>query len=171
MHVTIDMDARSPSLPRGRTSSSEPGGDQVRPAWDSWGRWGTVAASIGLVDALYLTWLKLVGGTAACAGIGNCELVNNSRYASIGDIPIAVLGAMSYLAILGLLAWDRWSPGSRTAARLGVFGLALTGTLYSTYLTYLEVAVLHAVCPYCVLSAVMMVSLLFISVVRLRAPD
>ena len=168
--MTIDMDARSPSLPRGRTSSSEPG-DDVRRAWDAWGRWGAVAASIGLVDALYLTWLKLVGGTAACAGIGNCELVNNSRYASIGDVPIAALGALSYGAILALLAWDRWSPGSRTAARLGVFGVALTGTMYSAYLTYLEVAVLHAVCPYCVLSAVMMVSLLFISVVRLRAPD
>ncbi|MEX0788507.1 MAG: vitamin K epoxide reductase family protein [Anaerolineales bacterium] len=168
--MTIDTDAGSPALPRGRTSSPEPG-KTARPAWDRWGRWAVVAASIGLIDALYLTWLKLVGGTAACAGIGNCELVNSSRYASLGGVPIAALGALSYVAILGLLALDRWSPSSWTLARLGVFGVALTGSLYSAYLTYLEVAVLHAICPYCVLSAVMMVSLLFISVVRLRAPE
>jgi uncharacterized membrane protein len=149
----------------------EPGGERLRGAWDGWGRWGAVAAFIGLVDALYLTWLKVVGGTAACAGIGNCELVNSSRYASLGGVPIAALGALSYAAILGLLALDRWSPGSRTMVRLGVFGLALTGSLYSAYLTYLELAVLHAVCPYCVLSAVMIFSLLFISVVRLRATE
>ncbi len=49
-----------------------------------------------------------------------------------------------------------------------MFGMATAGTLYSAYLTYLEVAVLEAICPYCVLSAVVMTGLWILSIVRLR---
>lgn len=127
-----------------------------------------VFALIGLADSAYLTWLKISGGLAACGGIGDCESVNASIYSQINGIPIALLGAGAYFAILVFLFLESrddfigdWSP-------MIVFGLSLTGTLYSIYLTYIEIAVLKAVCPYCVLSAIAILTIFVISIVRLR---
>ncbi len=127
-----------------------------------------VFAMIGLADSAYLAWLKISGGLAACGGIGDCESVNASIYSQINGIPIALLGVGAYFAILVFLFLESrddfigdWSP-------MIVFGLSLTGTLYSIYLTYIEIAVLKAVCPYCVLSAIAILTIFVISIVRLR---
>jgi uncharacterized membrane protein len=48
-----------------------------------------------------------------------------------------------------------------------VFGISFAGVLFSAYLTYIEVAVLHAICPYCILSAIVMVILLALTITRL----
>ena len=139
-----------------------------------WGWIETATAmlvALGFLVSLYLTWIKLTNNTAACAGIGDCDAVNSSRYAEVAGIPIALVGMLGYLAIgCALVAELRW-PQANWSLRLGVFGMALAGTLYSAYLTYVEVAVLHAVCPYCVISAICMVGILILSVLRLRAAD
>lgn len=129
---------------------------------------GIVLAIIGLLDSIYLAWIKLAGTTALCGGVGDCESVNNSIYAEINGIPIALLGAGAYLLIIALLLVEgRFGLGVEWPV-MGVFGLSLIGTLYSAYLTYLEVAVLHAICPYCVVSAIAIALILVISVIRLR---
>jgi uncharacterized membrane protein len=125
-------------------------------------------AALGLLDASYLSWLKLIGGPAACAGVGDCSTVANSRYAMIGPIPVAVLGAVAYLAVLAVLLAEPRLPSLADTVRLAVFGITLVGTLFSGYLTYLEVAVLRAICPYCVASAIVMTMLLVLSLLRLR---
>jgi uncharacterized membrane protein len=126
---------------------------------------------LGLAVSAYLTWIKLTGNTASCGSIGDCESVNNSRYAQIGGMPIALLGALGYLALLAALAVEeRWQPFSNFA-RLTAFGVSLVGTLYSAYLTYIEVGVLRAVCPYCIVSAIAMTSILILCVLRLRAAE
>lgn len=150
-------------------SGSEP---QRHPA--GWGWHGTVTAclaGLGLIDSLYLTWIKLADRAASCAGIGDCDAVNNSRYAEVAGIPIALLGALGYLAILVMLGAERRWPQAAWTLRLGIFGIALAGALYSAYLTYIELAVLHAVCPFCVASALCIAGILILSVMRLRAAD
>jgi uncharacterized membrane protein len=125
-------------------------------------------AILGLFISLYLTWIKLSNGSVACAGVGDCEAVNNSSYSTLAGIPIAALGAAAYLVILGLIALEALRPSSAEAAHLGIFGTALAGTLYSAYLTYIELFVLHEVCPYCVVSAVCITIIFILSVQRLR---
>ncbi len=127
-------------------------------------------AAVGLVDAGYLTWIKLTGNAVACSNVGNCEVVNNSRFATIQGIPIALFGASAYLMILILLGWERRNPPMGETTRMAVFGLTLVGTLYSAYLTYVELAILRAICPYCLASAVIMTILFVLSVARLRQP-
>lgn len=126
------------------------------------------ASLIGLIDSIYLTWIKLADKTAACSNIGDCESVNNSQYSEIAGIPIALLGAGAFLTIFLLLALEKRLPDQSTSLRMGVFGLSLTGTLYSIYLTYLEIAVLRAICPFCVVSAISIFALLIIGVIRLK---
>ncbi len=132
-------------------------------------RWSlsVAVAALGLVDAAYLTWIKLANATIACSNIGECETVNNSRYSVIAGIPIAALGVAAYAAILLLLVFDRKPFERSELLRMGVFGLSLAGTLYSAYLTYVEVAILRAVCPFCLVSAVFLAALLMLSILRL----
>lgn len=128
-----------------------------------------VLAGIGLLDSIYLAWNKLSNNEIFCAGIGDCDVVNSSPYAEIAGIPIALLGAAAYVLLLGLIAVDGKPGFLGQNAGLMIFGITLAGTLYSAYLTYIEIAVLKAICPYCVVSAVAMVGLFGLAVWRLVA--
>lgn len=134
-----------------------------------------VLAVLGLLDSIYLVWVKYTGAYALCGPIGNCESVNSSRYSEIYGIPIALLGAFAYLMMLVFLLlenrgrfWNEYNP-------IIVFGMSLIGVLYSLYLTYIEIFVLKAICPYCVISAIILVLLLILSGIRfaisMRDPD
>ena len=131
-------------------------------------RWTSiVVAVVGIIDALYLSYVKIAHQEVYCGGSGACDTVNNSPYAEISGIPIAYLGLGAYIIILILLLlenrgdfWANYSP-------MIVFGMTLAGMLYSIYLTYIEQAVLHAVCPYCVVSAIAITVLFILSLVRL----
>ncbi len=129
---------------------------------------GMVLSIIGALDSAYLAWLKITGSVAACSNIGDCEAVNSSRYAEIAGIPIALFGLLGYLAILVTLLIEPKIPSLKLGLRLVFFGFTLAGTLYSIYLTYIEIAILDAICPYCVVSAVVMFSLLILAILRLR---
>ncbi|NPV77141.1 MAG: vitamin K epoxide reductase family protein [Anaerolineae bacterium] len=124
---------------------------------------------IGLIDSLYLLWIKISQNKALCLpGLGDCWSVNTSRYSEIYGVPVSILGALAYLVILALL-WLEGKDFKFKAYLPGlIFGITLTGTLYSAYLTYLEIAVIKAICPFCVVSAVVMTVLLIISTLRLR---
>jgi uncharacterized membrane protein len=126
-----------------------------------------ILSGIGLVDSLYLTWVKLSNAYAFCGPIGDCESVNSSKYAEIAGIPIALLGAIAYLAIMFLLLFETRNGFWAEYSPMVVFGLSLAGVLYSAYLTYLEIAVIRAICPYCVVSAIVLVLLLALATVRL----
>jgi uncharacterized membrane protein len=131
-------------------------------------RWASLAlAGLGALDSAYLTWIKLAHVTAFCSNVGDCDTVNASVYSEIGGVPIAALGLAAYLAVAALHIVEDRVPVLIEWAPLAVFGLALTGTLYSAYLTYVELFVLHAVCPYCVASALFIAGILIISVLRL----
>jgi uncharacterized membrane protein len=125
-------------------------------------------ASIGLLDSIYLTWIKVANQEAVCAGIGSCEAVNSSEYATLAGIPVALFGAGAFLAILLLLFFEESSPFLEANSLMLVFGISLAGVLYSIYLTYIELYVLKAICPFCVLSAVSLLGLLFATSLRLR---
>jgi uncharacterized membrane protein len=122
-----------------------------------------VAAALGLVGllvSLYL-WLWKIGALGALAcGDGGCETVQLSPYAYLLGVPVALLGVIGYLAILvvalaGLqprLAAARWPTDVLLALSAG-------GVAFSAYLTYLEAAVIHAWCRWCIGSAAIIVGI------------
>jgi uncharacterized membrane protein len=128
--------------------------------------WMYIAAVIGLVDSLYLTYVKFTHQVAFCGGYGGCETVATSSYASIAGIPIAILGALAYLAILFLIYSEKWGGVYQQYAPIIIFGMTLFGFLYSVFLTWVEISVLRAICPYCVVSAVVMTILFILSILR-----
>jgi uncharacterized membrane protein len=112
-------------------------------------------AVVGLLISGYLTWVYYAGVAPVCVGGGGgCETVQTSSYATMVGVPVAVVGLVGYSGLL-LSALLRGEVG----AYLG-FLVALVGTLFSAYLTYLELLVIHAVCEWCVASATVMVGAL-----------
>lgn len=126
-----------------------------------------ILACLGLIDALYLTYVKISHTFALCGLLGDCESVNTSQYSEIAGIPVSVLGAAAYFLILVLLLIESRDSFWKNNSPLMVFGISLVGGLYSAYLTYIEISVLKAICPYCVVSAVVMVLLLVLAMIRL----
>ena len=127
------------------------------------------AAIIGALDAGYLTWIKLSNNESMCTpGLGDCYTVNTSKYAEVYGIPVAIFGLASYLFIIAILVYEPRMDFLKENGRLMLFGVSLIGVLYSAYLSYLEEYVIQAWCPYCVLSAVMMVMVFVVAVVRLK---
>jgi uncharacterized membrane protein len=110
-------------------------------------------ALVGLLVSCYLTWVHFAGVAPVCVGGGGgCETVQASSYATMLGVPVAALGLVGYSGLL-LSAFLR----GEASLYLGLL-VALVGTLFSAYLTYLEVFVIHAICEWCVASATLMVA-------------
>jgi len=129
-----------------------------------------VAAAIGLIISLYLLSVHWGWGQLVCLDIGDCEVVNTSVYAELLGLPVALLGAFTYLVLLviGVLSWRHLSE---ELASLVQFVVAAIGVAFSLYLTYIELFVLRAICPWCVLSALLITLITVLSVQQLRAMD
>lgn len=129
-----------------------------------------IVAGIGIAG--YLTYVKLFGLKPYCADLGNCDAVQNSAYAQFFGIPVAVLGLLTYAALL-VLWWVKRSDwrGLGYPARLAFFFVSLVGVLFSAYLTYLEIWVIHEICPWCVASAIVMVVLFVSSLIEVIRGD
>jgi uncharacterized membrane protein len=120
-----------------------------------------LVAAAGLGIAGYLTAVHYAGGTPVCAVSHGCATVQQSEYAELAGVPVALLGLAGYVAILASLARDG------EAARTVTAFLALAGFGFSAWLTYVELARLDAVCSWCVASAVCMTLLAALSVRRM----
>ena len=129
-----------------------------------------VLALVGFFISVYLTLFKLgVIGQLSC-GSGSCDLVNLSAWGSFLGIPVAAWG-MGYYAALFAVAFagihDRWAAHPMVPRLLVL--LAGWGLLFSAYLTYLELFVIHAICRWCVVSALLVLAILAVVMVDWRA--
>ncbi len=124
-----------------------------------------ILALVGLGIAIYLAYIESSGVEAVCGPVGNCNAVQQSKYAKLfGVIPIGIIGIAGYAA--SLVAWLTARVSRRSAAdwaRVALFAGAVGGTLFSVYLTYLEPFVIGATCAWCVGSAVIVTLLMLLT--------
>jgi uncharacterized membrane protein len=127
-----------------------------------------IVTIVGLVDSIYLLWIKLANNKAYCIqGIGDCWTVNTSKYSSVFGIPVSIFGIIGYSLILGVFLWETKNDFPKKNGLNILFSLTFFGLMYSIYLTYIELFVLLAICPFCVISATAMVILFGQTVIRL----
>jgi uncharacterized membrane protein len=125
-----------------------------------------ILIAAGIFIASYLTYVKLFGIKPYCAGVGDCEAVQTSPYAELFGVPVAIWGLLGYLALLVLFLVKRYDwRNLGWVARQAFFLVTLVGVLYSAYLTYLELFVIDAICPWCVASAIVMAVLFVLAIV------
>jgi uncharacterized membrane protein len=123
----------------------------------------------GLFISAYL-YLYKIGkiGSLAC-GTGGCETVQWSPWSRVAGVEVSLVGLLGYAGLLALslaslqprLGDQRW-PATLLAV------LAGTGVLFTIYLTYLELFVIHAVCRWCVASGVVIAAIFIVSLLDLR---
>jgi uncharacterized membrane protein len=123
-------------------------------------------ALAGIFISLYLTLYKIgIIGELSCS-IGSCETVNSSKWSRFLGLPVAAWGLLFYLdvfavALVGTLARFENEPVISTVLVVE----AGVGVVFSAWLTYLELGVIHAICIWCVTSAVIVAVIFLVSVV------
>ncbi|MDQ6803951.1 MAG: vitamin K epoxide reductase family protein [Actinomycetota bacterium] len=116
---------------------------------------------LGVALAAYLTYVHYAGIKPACTAGQSCVKVQTSQWSRLDGVPVALIGLIGYVLILGsLLVRDS------EESRLATLGLTLVGFAFSAYLTYRELYSIHAVCEECATSAVFL-TLLFLGAVTL----
>lgn len=104
----------------------------------------------GLADSIYLTIEHISGRSVKCTIVSGCSEVLSSPYATVGGIPLALIGAAAYFSVFSL-------------ATLAAFEYKLAGTLLTLlvalmflttlWLFYLQAFVIGHFCQFCLLSA------------------
>ena len=127
-------------------------------------------ALVGLFVASYLWLNPLVGGEIKC-GTGGCDVVQASRWARFLSVPVAFYGVAGYAAILAIALFSL-RPATLASRRPPVWlaALATGGFVFTLWLTYLELFVIHAICRWCVASAVIITAIWIVSLAALRTP-
>lgn len=116
---------------------------------------------------LYLYKLGRIGGLAC--GTGGCETVQLSPWSRVAGVEVALIGVLGYAGLLGLslAALQPGLAGRRWPAML-LAGLAGIGVLFTGYLTYLELFVIHAICRWCVASGFVILAIFAVALLDLR---
>lgn len=120
-----------------------------------------VLALLGTAVAGYLTVIHYTGASSICAVVHGCEVVQKSDWSKLAGVPVALLGLIGYVVILGSLLL-RGEPGLMLGAAVAVGGFG-----FSMYLTYREAVSINAWCMWCVISAILMTLLAITTVARL----
>lgn len=140
---------------------------------------GIILALMGLLVAGYMSWAEVTGNQTSCPGhtgdvtgeagaiAVDCSFVQNSVYAKVFGIPVALLGVAGYLAILLVWLLEKRISLLGEYGHLLAFGMALFGVLFTGYLTYAELYLLYTVCSWCLTSALFITLVFIVSIVRM----
>jgi uncharacterized membrane protein len=123
----------------------------------------------GLFLSAYLYLYKLGKiGTLAC-GTGGCETVQLSPWSRFAGVEVSLLGITGYavLLVLSLTSLQAGYGPQRWPLKLMLL-LAALGFFFTAYLTYLEVFVIHAICRWCLGSAVIITGILLVTLLDRR---
>jgi uncharacterized membrane protein len=116
-----------------------------------------LVALAGVAVAGYLTYVHYQPSALICTSGGGCETVQESSYAELAGIPVALLGLVGYLAVLVLVAWDSELAQTLAAA------IALTAAGFAVYLVLLQAFVIDAWCVWCLVNDLVIVPLLVVT--------
>jgi uncharacterized membrane protein len=122
---------------------------------------------LGLADSIYLTIEHVTGQSVRCTIVAGCSEVLSSSYATIGGVPLAMIGAAAYFCVFSLSTLAAF--GYRSAGQLMrlVVGLMFLVTLW---LIYLQAFVIGHFCQFCLFSAAItiLLSVVMILIWRMR---
>jgi len=125
-----------------------------------------VVSAAGIGIAAYLTYVHFRPAALICTGGGGCETVQNSKYAVLAGVPVAVLGLAAWTAALVLTIWNSELARTLTVA------LALAGLGFAAYLVVLQLFVIDAICVWCLSNDIVLVPLLVVlALLRLRTAE
>jgi uncharacterized membrane protein len=130
-----------------------------------------VLALLGLLVSIYLLAYKLgMVGTLVCGSSGACERVQDSPYAQFLGLPVAAYGVCGFAVLLAVARAglsERWGTHPGPTRLLAAF--SAVGVAFAVYLTYLEIAVIHDICRWCVAIAVTVTAIFVVALLGARS--
>lgn len=131
----------------------------------------TLLSFLGFLDAAYLT-IKHSQGVIPPCSVSDCENVLTSQYATVGNIPISLLGSIYYIAVIGLsILLLQKGVGSVLTSNFPLqrilFLLIFSGFIVSVALFLIQALIIHSFCQYCLFSEAISVFLLIFSIILL----
>jgi uncharacterized membrane protein len=120
-------------------------------------------ALVGVGITTYLVSVRASGATLSCT-TGGCEAVQSSSYSEIFGLPVAALGLVGFLVLLGA------ALAGGDVARLVGATVALAAFAFSAYLVAVQVIVVGALCDWCLASDAVTTALAALALLRLRPP-
>jgi uncharacterized membrane protein len=118
-----------------------------------------LVALAGAAVAAYLVVVHYSQDALVCPTSG-CETVQRSSYATLFGVPVAALGLAAFAAIFVT------SLSRREVARALGFGIAASASAFAGYLVYVQLAVIDAVCVWCIASDALLAALVALTAVR-----
>ena len=136
-----------------------------------------VAAAAGLVAAGASTWVhhQILTDPAYASFCDvnatlSCTNAYTSRFGSFAGISVALLGAIYFAGVLGLLAFGAAAPRLRANIAGYVFAAAIVGLAGVFYLGYASFVVLKTLCLLCVATYVAVAGLFVSAAMAARIP-
>ena len=133
----------------------------------------TALAAAGLAVSVHLTVEHFTASaTLACPASGavNCQKVTTSEQAVLFGIPVAILGTIFFLAMLGACLPASWRSHTRAVGRARL-ALAAAGAAFVVYLVYAELFLINAVCLWCTAAHVLALGLFAVVAVATAATE
>jgi uncharacterized membrane protein len=129
-----------------------------------------ILIAIGIVISGYLSYTKLTDTSVVCTESGaiNCEVVQTSIYSKFMGIEVAYLGLAAYLFLGAVILLESRLSFLQEYGITLVFGITLFAFLFSMWLVYVQVALLQAICLWCLGHEITMTLLFIVSGLRLR---
>ncbi len=129
-------------------------------------------AAIGFTDATWLTVKHFTQTIVPCSLTHGCELVTTSVYSTILGIPVALLGSIFYFTMIAgtFIALE---SGNQKIFRY-VTRLTIAGFLASLWFVAAQIFIIHAICQWCMGSAItstLLFTLSFFVVSETLTPD
>ena len=112
-------------------------------------------ALAGIFLATYLALYKFGMIGALTCTVGSCETVQLSKWAMFLGLPVAAWGIGFYVTVFVLAMLSLGTAGDSPVIGWALLLVTGWGVLYSAWLTYLELYVIHAICMWCVVSAIL----------------
>lgn len=106
---------------------------------------------LGLLDSSYLAAEHYLGRVPPCSIFSGCDLVTTSKYATIGGVSVALLGAIYYFSVLILSIVYLETKKQSLIDFLARF--VWVGFLASLWFVLLQAFVIKSFCLYCLFSA------------------
>ena len=95
----------------------------------------------------------------------DCDVVNRSSYSKIAGVPVALVGMLLYLLLLGLAIFQK----EKTETPALILLLSASGLAFSLYLTYVEAELLRTWCILCLSSLLSIGLIAGLSALRVRS--
>jgi uncharacterized membrane protein/protein-disulfide isomerase len=138
----------------------------------------TLLALVGLASAMaslyvHVQMARQPGYLSFCdvSATISCTQVYQSQYAYLLGVPVALLGALWYVAVLIILAGAAWGwPSFRENAGGYVFALSTLGLGFVIYMAFASLYLLKTVCLMCLITYAAVAGLFVLSGMRTSYP-